>query len=376
MPQVDPALVHALHSAPNTGPYGGGGDWFMDTGASSHMTSHPGHLGDYYCADRPSYGCTRSTARGSSLACARASCPGSRGPCSTRASCPGSCGPGCAWLLAVRVIVVITSLLVDGSSGEDERVTEAGSTAADVVGVGVAHGVPADQWRCLGGSPWRREAFGAGGRGWGQRSERGDVVLCRAPVHGDARSGARVIVWACLGVSVPTRLVHRLGGARVHSIQGGVEQLDDMVVHGGEGQGQSWHDEAMSCHGMAWFPLDDDARVYQGLSENKLRSDGTLERYKARWVVRGFRQRASVDFTDTFAPVVKPGTIRTVLHLAASLARPVHQMDVSNAFLHGHLSEQVYCQQPTGFVDVNHPDRVCLLSRSLYGLKQAPRAWY
>jgi hypothetical protein len=46
-----------------------------------------------------------------------------------------------------------------------------------------------------------------------------------------------------------------------------VEQLDDMVVHGGEGQGQSWHDEAMSCHGMAWFPLDDDARVYPGLSE-------------------------------------------------------------------------------------------------------------
>jgi histone deacetylase 1/2 len=77
-----------------------------------------------------------------------------------------------------------------------------------------------------------------------------------------------------------------------------------------------------------------------------------------------------------FAPVIKLGTIGTVLHLAASRAWPVHQMDVSNAFLHGHLSEQVYCQQPTGFVDAEHPDRVCLLSRSLYGLKQAPRAWY
>jgi histone deacetylase 1/2 len=51
-------------------------------------------------------------------------------------------------------------------------------------------------------------------------------------------------------------------------------------------------------------------------------------------------------------------------------------MDVSNAFLHGHLSEQVYCQQPTGFIDAEHPDCVCLLSRSLYGLKQAPRVWY
>ncbi|XP_071676787.1 uncharacterized mitochondrial protein AtMg00820-like [Lolium perenne] len=78
--------------------------------------------------------------------------------------------------------------------------------------------------------------------------------------------------------------------------------------------------------------------------KQKLGSDGTLERYKARWVVRGFLQCAGVDFTDTFAPVIKTGTIRTVLHLAASRAWPVHQMDVSNAFLHGHMQEQVYCQ--------------------------------
>ncbi|KAK1694010.1 hypothetical protein QYE76_010707 [Lolium multiflorum] len=110
--------------------------------------------------------------------------------------------------------------------------------------------------------------------------------------------------------------------------------------------------------------------------KHKLGSDGTLERYKAGWVVRGFRQHAGVEFTDMFDPVVKPDTIRTVLHLAASRAWPVHQMDVSNAFLHGHLQEQVYCQQPIGFVDTERPDDVCLLSRSLYGLKQAPRAWY
>ena len=109
---------------------------------------------------------------------------------------------------------------------------------------------------------------------------------------------------------------------------------------------------------------------------HKTRPDGSLERYKARWVVRGFRQRAGVDFTDTFAPVVKPGTIRAVLQLAVSRAWPVHQLNVSDAFLHGHLNEQVFCQQPTGFVDTDYPDHVCLLSRSLYGLKQAPRAWY
>ncbi|XP_044346508.1 uncharacterized protein [Triticum aestivum] len=120
------------------------------------------------------------------------------------------------------------------------------------------------------------------------------------------------------------------------------------------------------------------ANVITGKSvfRHKTCSDGTLERYKARWVVCGFRRRAGVDFTETFALVVKPGTIRTVLQLAVSRSWPVHQMDVSNAFLHGHLEEQVYCEQPTGFIDASLPGHVCLLSRSLYGLKQAPRAWY
>jgi histone deacetylase 1/2 len=109
---------------------------------------------------------------------------------------------------------------------------------------------------------------------------------------------------------------------------------------------------------------------------HKLKSDGTLDRYKARWVVRGFNQRPGVDFGETFSPVIKPATVRTVLHIAASRAWPVHQLDISNAFLNGVLTERVYCQQPTGFVDASQPDHVCLLSKSLYGLRQAPRAWY
>jgi hypothetical protein len=109
---------------------------------------------------------------------------------------------------------------------------------------------------------------------------------------------------------------------------------------------------------------------------HKVHPDGTLDRYKARWVVRGFTQRAGLDFGETFSPVVKPASVRTVLHLAASRRWPIHQLDVSNAFLHGVLRERVYCQQPTGFVDTDLPDHVCLLSKSLYGLKQAPRAWY
>lgn len=109
---------------------------------------------------------------------------------------------------------------------------------------------------------------------------------------------------------------------------------------------------------------------------HKFNPDGSLSCYKARLVFCVFSQQLGVGYDETFSPVVKPTTIRTVLSLAISRSWPIHQLDIKNAFLHGLLDETVYSQQPSGFVDHMHPSHVCQLSKSLYGLKQAPRAWF
>ena len=106
----------------------------------------------------------------------------------------------------------------------------------------------------------------------------------------------------------------------------------------------------------------------------KLRSDGSLGRYKARLMVLGNKQEYGQDYDETFAPVAKMTTVRTILALAASQSWPLHQMDVKNAFLHGDL-EEVYMKLPSG-MPTSSPNDVCKLKRSLYGLKQAPRAWF
>lgn len=109
----------------------------------------------------------------------------------------------------------------------------------------------------------------------------------------------------------------------------------------------------------------------------KQNSNGSIDRYKARLqVVKGFDQVDGLDFIETFSPVIKPTTIRLILVVAVHYNWPIRQLDVSNAFLYGHLEEEVFMEYPTGFEDPIHLEFVCKLHKSLYGLKQAPQAWF
>lgn len=96
----------------------------------------------------------------------------------------------------------------------------------------------------------------------------------------------------------------------------------------------------------------------------KYKADGTVERHKARLVAKGFKQQAGIDYHETFSPVIKITTVRLLLSLAVSCRWTIRQLDVSNAFLHGHLDETVFMEQPPGFTHPHLPHYVCKLHKS------------
>lgn len=100
--------------------------------------------------------------------------------------------------------------------------------------------------------------------------------------------------------------------------------------------------------------------------------DGSVEKYKARFVARGFSHKEGVDYEETFAPIARYSSIQAVISIDLELGWRIHQMDVKSTF----LNEEVYLEQPHGFKVHDRELHVCRLKKALYGLEQAPRAWY
>ena len=98
----------------------------------------------------------------------------------------------------------------------------------------------------------------------------------------------------------------------------------------------------------------------------KHNSDGSIQRYKARSVARGFSQQPDVDFTETYSPVTRLISVRAMLSIANQLDMGIHQMDVQTAVLN--QDQDIYMKQPTGFVQKGKEYLVCKLENGLYGL--------
>ncbi|RWR73399.1 Gag-protease-integrase-RT-RNaseH polyprotein [Cinnamomum micranthum f. kanehirae] len=110
--------------------------------------------------------------------------------------------------------------------------------------------------------------------------------------------------------------------------------------------------------------------------KTKRDSKGKVERFKARLVAKGFTQREGIDYNETYSPVSKKDSFRIIMALVAHFNLKLHQMDVKTAFLNGNLEEEVYMEQPEGFIKQSEKKLVCKLKKSIYGLKQASRQWY
>ena len=107
-----------------------------------------------------------------------------------------------------------------------------------------------------------------------------------------------------------------------------------------------------------------------------MKLDGSIDKFKARLVAKGFKQKADLDFFDTFSPVTRITSIRLLFAIAAIFDLKIHQMDVKTAFLNGDLEEEIYVDQPEGFVEPRQESKVCKLTKSQYGLKQTPKQWH
>ncbi|GJZ10830.1 zinc finger, CCHC-type containing protein [Tanacetum coccineum] len=110
--------------------------------------------------------------------------------------------------------------------------------------------------------------------------------------------------------------------------------------------------------------------------KRKLKVDGTIEKFKARLVIQGFRQKLGIDYFDTYSTMVRISIIRLLITLTSIHNLIIHQMDVKTPFLNGKLDEEVYINQSQGFIISGNENKECKLIKSLYGLKHVPKQWH
>jgi len=132
--------------------------------------------------------------------------------------------------------------------------------------------------------------------------------------------------------------------------------------------------DANSTWELVALPKDKKAIGCKWVYKVKHNAGGSMSRYKARLVAKGYAQTYGIDYDETYSPIAKMTIVRSIIAMAVAKGWSLHQMDVKNAFLHGDLQEEVYMEQPLGYVDQTHHNLVCRLKKALYGLKQAPRA--
>ena len=107
--------------------------------------------------------------------------------------------------------------------------------------------------------------------------------------------------------------------------------------------------------------------------KRKMKTDGSIDKYKARLIAKGYKQKEGLNYFDTYSPVMRITSIRMLIAILALYNLEIHQMDVKTTFLNGDLNEEIYMDQPEGFISLGQEKKVCRLVKSLYGLKQAPK---
>lgn len=125
---------------------------------------------------------------------------------------------------------------------------------------------------------------------------------------------------------------------------------------------------------IALLPAGKTAIASKQVYKIKYAPNGIVDRLKARLVAKGCNQQFGVDFYESFNPVAKTVTVRTIIAIVAIKNQEIHQVDINDAYLHELLEEDIYLQPPLGYTKTA-PGQVCKLIKSLYGLKQAGRQW-